>query len=131
MKIKIIVILIVTNTVKEMNTVKELSKTDEVLNDESTYVKLSKWSKDLRCIINPINDKKGNNKCFDYSIALCKHKEMRTNYNRINKIELFLKNFNFENINYPLKKEDYETFEKNNESIALDVLKSDDENQRV
>ena len=29
---------------------------------------------------------------------------MGTNYNRINKIEPYLKNFNFKNINYPLEK---------------------------
>ena len=68
---------------------------------------------------------KGDNKCFQYSIALLKHKEMGANYNKINKIEAFLKNFNFENINYPLEKEDYETFEKNNKSISLIVFKPD------
>ena len=121
-----------TNTVKELNnTVKELSENNGALNNESTYVKLPKWLKDSRCVINPINDKKGNNKCFDHSITLCKHNEMGTNYNRINEIELFLKNFNFKNINYPLEKEAYETFEKNNESVALNILKSDDENKKV
>ena len=89
-----------------------------MLNNESTYVKLPKWLKKLKYVINPINDKKGNNKCFDY-------------YSRINKIEPFLKYFDFENINYPLEKEDNETFEKNNESIALNFLKSDDENKKV
>ena len=56
---------------------------------------------------------------------------MRTNYNRINKIEPFLRNFNFENIKYPPKKEAYEVFEKNNESISLNILKPDNERKKV
>ena len=31
--------------------------------------------------------------------------------------------FNFENINYPLKEKDYETFENNNLSIKLPIFK--------
>ena len=46
---------------------------------------------------------------------------MGPNYNRKNKIKPFLQEFNFENINYPLKKEDYEKFEQNNSNIALIV----------
>ena len=56
---------------------------------------------------------------------------MGSNYNRINKIKPFLHHFNFENINHPLKKEDYETFEKNNESISLTVYKPDNEKKSV
>ena len=101
-----------TNIVKELNKtnivekINKTIKTNEVLNNESTLVPLTKWLKDLKCIINPINNNKGNNKCFQYSIGLSKHKEMGTNYNRINKIEPFLRNFNFENIKYPLKREE-------------------------
>ena len=75
-----------------------------MLNNKSTFVPLTKWLKDLKCIINPMNKEKGDTKFFDYSIALCKHKEMGTNYNRINKIKSVFKDFNFEGINYPLKK---------------------------
>ena len=90
------------NTLREQSSIDNTSR--EQLDNESTYVKLSKWLKNLRCIINPLNNSKENNKCFQYSIALSKHKEMGVNYNRINKIEPFLRNFNFENIKYPLKK---------------------------
>ena len=55
---------------------------------------------------------------------------MGVNYNRINKIKLFLRNVNFENINYPIKKEDYEVFERNNESISLNILKPDNERKK-
>ena len=61
---------------------------------------------------------------------------MGKNDNRTNKIKPFLQNFNFENSNYPLnkiplKKEDYETFERNNISISLNTLKPDNEKQNV
>ena len=137
-----------TNTLREQlntgNTYREQPNTDnnlreqsdidntlrEQLNNGSNYIKLSKWLKDLKCIINPINSNKGNNKCLQYYIGLFKHKEMGANYNRINKTEPFLRNFNFENINYPLQKEDYEVFERNNESISLNILKPDKERKK-
>ena len=56
---------------------------------------------------------------------------MGANYNRINKTEPFLRNFNFENINYPPQKEDYEVFERNNESISLNILKPDKERKKM
>ena len=84
----------------QLSTVEKLSKTNEMLNNESTFVPLAKWLKDLKCVIKPLNNHEGNNKSFQYSVALSKHKEIGVNYNRINKIEPFLKNFNFKNIFY-------------------------------
>ena len=46
---------------------------------------------------------------------------MGNNYNQLYKIKPYLKEFHFKNINYPLKKENYETFKINNESIALNI----------
>ena len=56
---------------------------------------------------------------------------MGSNYNRINKIKPFLQHFNSENINHPLEKEDYKTFESNNESISLIVYRLDNERKKV
>ena len=105
---------------------------EEQSNNESTFVMLPKWLKSLRCITNPLNNTKGGDKeCFQYSIGLSKDNEIGKNCGRINKIQLFLRHFNFEDINYPIKKEDYETFERNNESISLNVLKLDNERKRM
>ena len=88
--------------------------------------------KDLHCTVNPLNDKVNYNKCFDYSIVLSMYSsKMGNNYNQLYKIKPYLNEFNFKNINYPLngiplKKEDYQTFERNNESIALNILKADE-----
>ena len=37
---------------------------EEQIRNNSTLFKVPKWLKDLKCIINPINDKKGDNKCL-------------------------------------------------------------------
>ena len=58
-------------------------------------------------------------------------KEIGCNYNRKKTIQPFLKNFNFKDINYPLKKEDCKAFEKNNKNIALIIQKSDDDNKKI
>ena len=56
---------------------------------------------------------------------------MGKNYNRISTIKPFLKSFNFENTNYPVKKEDYEIFERDNEPFCLIVFKLDNERKKV
>ena len=56
---------------------------------------------------------------------------MGNNYYGINKIKPFLQCFNYENIKYPVKKEDCKIFERNNKSISLNILKPDNEKKRV
>ena len=56
---------------------------------------------------------------------------MGENYNTVKKIKPCPSNFNFENINYPRKNKDYEIFENNNESIALNILKVGNKNQEI
>ena len=83
----------------------EQSDTDntEQSNIDNAFVTLPKWSKNLKCIINPLNTK-GDNECFQYSVALSKYREKGSNYKKINKIKLFAQHFNFENIDHTLKK---------------------------
>ena len=56
---------------------------------------------------------------------------MGNNYNREGKINKYLHNFEFKNINYPLIKKDYETFEDNSKNISLIVQKADDDSKEV
>ena len=51
------------------------------------------------------------------------HKEIKQHPERIAKIKPFINNLNRENINFPPQEQDYQTFEINNKSIALNVLK--------
>ena len=81
------------NKINNTNTIEKIEKTNtlrEQSNNRGTYVELLKCLKTLKYIFNPINNNKRNNKCFQYSIALSKYKEIGTNYNRINKIEPYL-----------------------------------------
>ena len=91
------------------------------------YVKTSKWLKNFKCTVNPLNDKKGENNFFEYIVALSKNKDKGFNCNRIKNIALFLEYFNFDNTNYPLEERDYKTVERNNELNNLIGFKLDDE----
>ena len=95
----------------------------------ATYNKTPKWLLPLKCTINPENNKKLADKSFKYAIAASKtsgHKRFR-----LTKIKKHINEFNFENINYPLSENDYETFENNNESIKLIILKQMDEKELI
>ena len=49
---------------------------------------------------------------------------MEKNRHRLKNIERFIKNFVLNDIDYPLEKKDYETFENNNPSIKLTIFKT-------
>ena len=69
-----------------------------------------------------LNPKSNDNKSFQYSITLALyHKEIGKNFNRITKIKPYVNNFNWNNINFPPIKQDYATFEINNENISLNI----------
>ena len=71
--------------------------------------------------INPINKK--DNKCFKYTVTVAlNYEEIRKDPQRIAKIKPFINKYNWEEINYPLEKVDWKKFEKNNVTIALNVL---------
>ena len=76
-----------------------------------------------------INPENNDNKCFQYSVTLSLYHKQITGRNlfRVSKIKPFVDNINWENINFPLQEQDYETLEMNNKSIALNVLYADNE----
>ena len=77
--------------------------------------------KNKKCTINPLNN---DNRCFQYSVALSLfHKEINFYLERISKIKPFIDNFNWKNINFPPQEQDYKTFEMNNKSVALNILR--------
>ena len=64
------------------------------------------------------------NKCFQYSTTLSLfHLKINCHLERITKIKYYMNNFNWENINFPPTQQDYEQFEMNNNTIALNILK--------
>ena len=78
-----------------------------------SYIKFSDWLVNKGAIINPKND----NKCFQWSTIL------GLNYNKIKEKDLkkILKLKRID-MDFPLYREDWENFEQNNTSVALNVL---------
>ena len=68
------------------------------------------WLKDKKCTI---NQKNTDNKCFQ---NIDKH------HQRISKIKPFIDDYNWNNINFPAAKKDWNKFEVNNKNVALNIL---------
>ena len=70
--------------------------------------------------INPKND---GNKCYVYSLVITQdYKQIKNHPERISNIETFVNKYNWKGINFPPQSKDWEKFESNNKSIALNVL---------
>ena len=59
--------------------------------------------------------------CICYIDAL-NHNDIANNPQRVENLILFIKNFNWLDINIPAGHKDYTAFEKNNKDIALNIL---------
>ena len=71
--------------------------------------------------INIINKKY--NKCFQYAATdVLNHEKIRKDPQRIEKSKPFIDKYNWEGINFSSEKYDWKKFEKNNVTIALNVL---------
>ena len=91
------------------------------LNRGGSYVDSPNWLKDKKATIIPKN--KENDKCFQYAItAALNYQQINNHPERISKIEPFINKYNWKEINFPSHKEDWNNFQKINESIALNVL---------
>ena len=74
-----------------------------------------------KAIINPINKKE--NKCFQYPITVAlNYEEIVKHIERITNIKPFRNKYKWEGINFPSKKDDWKKIEKNNVTIALNIL---------
>ena len=90
-----------------------------------SYIKSPEWLENKKAIINPKN--KNDNECLRWS-TIC-----ALNYNEIMKKEFenIVKNIKYEYKGFSLQKRDWENFEQNNESIALNVLFSSQDNEEM
>ena len=90
-----------------------------------SYIKSPEWLENKKAIINPKN--KNDNECLWWS-TIC-----ALNYNEIMKREFenIVKNIKREYKGFSLQKRDCENFEQNNESIALNVLFSSQDNEEM
>ena len=91
------------------------------LNRGSSYIESPEWIKNKGVTINPKNTK--NNNCFQYAItAALNYQNIGHHPERISKLEPFINNYDWDNINFPVGHKDYSAFEKNNSDIAINIL---------
>ena len=70
--------------------------------------------------INTINEK---DQCFQYAVTVAlNYEEIKKEPQNIKKIKPFVNKYNWEGINYSSEKDDWKKNEKNNVTIALNVL---------
>ena len=70
-----------------------------------------------------INQKNEDDKCLQYAATVAlNYKEIESHPERVSNIKPFMNKYNQEGINYPSKTDDWKTFEKNNPTLALNIL---------
>ena len=85
------------------------------------HINSPEWLENKKATINPKN--KNDNKCLQYAIlAALNYQQIKSNPERTSKIKGFINKYDWKDINFPSNKEDWHNFEKNNKSIALNIL---------
>ena len=70
-----------------------------------------------------INSKNNDNECFQYSITVAlNHQNIGNHPERISNIKPFIDQYNWEGIDFPSRIKDWKKFERNNKTIALNIL---------
>ena len=90
------------------------------LKRENSYIKSSEWLINKRATINPKNK---DDKCFQYSITVAlNHQNIENHPERISNIKPFIDKYNWKGIDFPAGIKDWKKFERNNKTIALNIL---------
>ena len=86
-----------------------------------SFIDSRDWIKNKKATMNPKN--KNDDQCMQYAIvALLNYEQIKKDPQRITNIKPFIKKYDWKNINFPSHKENWNTFEKNNKSIALYIF---------
>ena len=90
------------------------------LNRGGSYIECLKWIKNQKSKVNPKNN---DDMCFQYAVTVAlNHDKIKKDSQRVSKIKPFIDQYNWNDIDFPSAGKDWEKFELNNESIALNVL---------
>ena len=90
-------------------------------NREGSYTVYPNWIKNEKTTIKQANEK--DDKCFQYDVyVVLIHEEVKKDLQKITKIKRFISKYNCEEINFPSEKNDWKKIEKNNRTIAINVL---------
>ena len=66
---------------------------------------------------------KNTDKCFQHPVTVAlNYEEIKWNPESVSNITPLINKYNWKRINYPTKIDDWKTFEKNNPTIALNIL---------
>ena len=91
------------------------------LNRGSSYIDSPTWIKNKKLTINTKNTE--DNKCFQYAVtAALNYRNIGHHPERISKLEPFINNYNWDNIDFPAGHKDYSAFKKNNSDTAINIL---------
>ena len=91
------------------------------LNRVSSYINSPEWIKNKKVTINPKNTE--DNKCFQYAITVALNYQNIDHYpRRISKLEPFIDNYNWKDIEFPSYSKGWRKSECNNKTIALNTL---------
>ena len=91
------------------------------LKRSGSYIASPKWIKNKKATINPQN--KDDDKCFQYAVTIALNYDRTENHpERLSKVKRFINQYDWSEINFPSHVGDWEKFELNNKSIALNVF---------
>ena len=85
-----------------------------------SYIDSRKWLKDKK---STVNQKNNDFKCFQYATTLALNFDKVTNHpERVKKVKSFIDKYNWNDINFPATRKDWNRFEVNNKNVALNIL---------
>ena len=85
-----------------------------------SYIDSPKWLKDKK---STVNQKHNDFKCFQYATTLALNFDNVTNHSeRVVKVKSFIDKYNWNDINFPTTRKDWNRFEVNNKNVALNIL---------
>ena len=91
-----------------------------ILNRDGSYIDSPKLLKNKKATINPKNN---NDKCFQYTITVAlNHEQIKSHPERISNIKPFIDQCDWKERNFPSNKKYWNEFEKNNKTVALNIL---------
>ena len=85
-----------------------------------SYIDSPEWLKNKKATLNP---KSNDGKCFQYALTVAlSYEKIKNHPERISKFKPFIYQYNWKELDFPSHKKDWEKFELNNKSIALNIL---------
>ena len=90
------------------------------LSRSESYIDSPEWLKNKKATINPKNN---DYKCFQYALTVAlNYEQIKKDAQRISKIKPSIDQYNWKEIDFPSRREDWKKFESNNKSIVLNIL---------